>query len=162
MVGFGAGKVLGVVASKAAPALRNVLGRGAAGETDTVASAAAEDAAPNLGPQVKFNRQTQYGGAQTNSPAGRAIREAAEGEPCPSCNKPMVSRTPTQPVPEHSPSLLEHYYEYGGYAMSNEERAAYAQSEEAFDGAMCLTCQRSQGAYLSQLSRHFTRFFGLE
>src|SRR5262249_14773818 len=47
-VGFGAGKVLAAGASKAAPALQNVLGRGAAEETDTVASASAQDATSNF------------------------------------------------------------------------------------------------------------------
>jgi hypothetical protein len=65
-------------------------------------------------------------------------------------------------VPEHNPSLLEHYYRHGGHAMTDAERAAYARSAEAIDGTMCLTCQRSQGAPLSRLSQQLAKEFGLD
>jgi RHS repeat-associated protein len=113
-----------------------------------------------VGPSVRYNRATHYGGAQTNSPAARALREGAEGTACPSCGRAQVSGTNTAPVPEHSPSLLEHYYG-GGYAMTDAQRRAYARSAEAFDGTLCLTCQRSQGGSLSQLSRWYAKLWGL-
>lgn len=83
-----------------------------------------------VGPSVRYNRGAHYGGAQTNSPAGRALREGAEGTACPSCGRPQISGTNTAPVPEHSPSLLEHYYG-GGHAMTDAQRRAYAQSADA-------------------------------
>lgn len=55
-----------------------------------------------VGPSVRYNRGAHYGGAQTNSPAGRALREGAEGTACPSCGRPQISGTNTAPVPEHS------------------------------------------------------------
>lgn len=63
-----------------------------------------------------YNRAAHYGGAATNSPAGQAIRVAGEGQSCPMCGEPMVSGTDTAPIPEHSPPLVQHYYEYGGLA----------------------------------------------
>ncbi|WP_081686060.1 DNRLRE domain-containing protein [Candidatus Solirubrobacter pratensis] len=112
------------------------------------------------GPIVRYDRRAQYGGAQTNSSAGRAIRGKAEGQNCPGCGRTMRSGTATQPVPEHSPPLLLHYYLRAGHAMTDAQRRAYARSEEAFDGAMCLSCQRSQGAELSRLSRLLAYLFG--
>jgi hypothetical protein len=76
----------------------------AAAETPSVAQPA-EPAAP----AARYNRQQHYGGAQTNSPAGRAVRAAGEGQPCPTCTEVQVSGTKTAPVPEHDPSLVEHY-----------------------------------------------------
>lgn len=113
-----------------------------------------------VGPSVRYDRTTQYGGAQTNNPAAQALRETAEGTACPSCGRPQTSGTSTAPVPEHSPSLLEHYYS-GGHAMTDAQRVAYARSAEAFDGTLCLTCQRSQGGSLSHLSRWYAELWGL-
>jgi hypothetical protein len=131
--------------------------------TDKLPDAGDEAASPtgSIVPTVRFNRAKQYGGAQTDSPAGRALREAAEGTPCPSCGKPQISGTKTQPVPEHHPSLLEHHYDHGGHAMTDEQRRAYARSPEAFDRTRCLTCQRSQGGVLSRLSRWYKAKWGL-
>jgi len=112
-------------------------------------------------PSVRYDRSAHYGGSQTNGPAAQGLRAAGEGAPCPSCVNPQVTGTKTQPVPEHSPSLLEHYYDHGGHAMTDAQRRAYAQSAEAFDGTMCLTCQRSQGGSLSHLSRWYAQQYGL-
>jgi large repetitive protein len=73
----------------------------------------------------------------------------------------MVSGTDTAPIPEHSPPLVQHYYEYGGWQMTSEEASAYARSAEAFDGAMCASCQASQGGQLSWYSRGMRELFGL-
>jgi RHS repeat-associated protein len=110
---------------------------------------------------VRYDRAAHYGGAQTDGPVGNALRLANEGVPCPSCGELQISGTRTQPVPEHSPSLLEHYYDEGGYAMTDAQRRAYASSEQAFDGTLCLTCQRRQGAALSRESRRRVRLYGL-
>jgi RHS repeat-associated protein len=118
-------------------------------------------AAEVAGPSVRYNRAQHYGGAQTNSPAGQALREAAEGTACPSCGKPQISGTNTAPVPEHSPPLLQHYYDHGGYAMTDAQRRVYARSADAFDGTMCLTCQRAQGGLMSRLSRWYAALWGL-
>jgi RHS repeat-associated protein len=141
----GAAKVAEAAKSTAKTIARKVTGAG-------------DDAA---GPSVPYNRATHYGGAQTNSPAGQAARTAGEGQPCPSCGKTQVSGTKTAPVPEHEPSLLEHYYDHGGHAMTDAARRQYARSAEAFNGTMCLTCQRSQGAILSKLSRWYKEKWGL-
>jgi hypothetical protein len=111
-------------------------------------------------PSRAFNRQRDYGGSQTTSEAGRAARAEAEGKPCPVCNEPMISGTRTQPEPEHNPPLVEHYYEHGGHEMTDEERRAYARSEEAIDGSSCKTCQRKQGATLARKSRGFKKQYG--
>jgi len=112
-------------------------------------------------PPERYNRQQHYGGAQTDTPAGRAVRAAGEGQSCPTCGEPQVSGTKTAPVPEHDPSLLEHYYERGGHEMTDAERRAYAGSEEAFNGTRCLTCQRKQGADLARLSKEYAKTYGL-
>lgn len=117
--------------------------------------------ASSKGPSVRYSRAKHYGGAQTSSPVARELREGAEGTACPSCGSMQVSGTNTAPVPEHSPSLLEHYYNNGGFAMTDAQRRSYAQSADAFDGTMCLTCQRSQGGKLSQLSRQLAQRWGL-
>jgi hypothetical protein len=77
------------------------------------------------------------------------------------CGEPMISGTDTAPIPEHSPPLVEHYYEHGGWQMTPEEARAYARSADAFDGAMCATCQASQGGQLSGYSRMMKNLFGL-
>jgi large repetitive protein len=97
-----------------------------------------------------------------NGPAAKAERAAAEGTPCPSCGNPQISGTKNAPVPEHEPSLLEHYYDHGGYAMTDAERRAYANSPEAFNGTMCLTCQRAQGGALALLSRWYKEKWGFK
>lgn len=114
------------------------------------------------GPTQAYDRAAHYGGAATGSAAGRGIRAAAAGQTCPSCSRPMVTGTPTAPVPEHSPPLVEHYYEHGGWKMSPEQARAYARSAEAFDGAMCRACQSAQGGTLSKYSQEMKRRFGLE
>lgn len=77
------------------------------------------------------------------------------------CGEPMVSGTDTAPIPEHSPPLVEHYYEHGGWQMTPEGARAYARSADAFDGAMCASCQASQGGQLSRYSRMMKKLFGL-
>jgi hypothetical protein len=72
----------------------------------------------------------------------------------------MTSGTDSAPVPEHSPALVDHYYEEGGGQMSRGEAYEYARSEEAFDGAMCLTCQRQQGGQMSGIGKFWVRFWG--
>ena len=116
---------------------------------------------PEDGPKVPYDRVSHYGGAATNSPAGQDIRAAPEGQPCPRCGKTMVSGTDTAPIPEHSPPLVLHFYNYGGWQMTSEQARACARSAEAFDGAMCTACQSSQGAGLSQYSRLMKELFQL-
>jgi hypothetical protein len=59
------------------------------------------------------------------------------------------------------PSLVEHYYEYGGWQMSPEAARAYARSAEAFDWAMCMACQSAEGGQLSTYSRQMRDLYGL-
>lgn len=101
---------------------------------------------------AKYNRSSDFGGAATRGTAASAIREAAEGEACPACGKIMKSGTPTQPVPEHSPPLSD-VFEGGARSWTDLQRRAYANSPEAFDGALCLGCQKSQGAAQAAKSR---------
>lgn len=122
---------------------------------------ATKDAEKASRPSRAYNRKRDYGGAQTDSPAGRRARQAAEGKNCPECNEPMRSGTPTQPVPEHNPPLVEHYYEHGGHAMTDAERRAYARSDKAIDGAACRTCQSKQGAEMARKSRGYKKRYGL-
>ncbi|PKQ25462.1 MAG: hypothetical protein CVT64_09655 [Actinobacteria bacterium HGW-Actinobacteria-4] len=112
------------------------------------------------GPVVPYNRTTHYGGAQTSSPSAQILRISAQGTPCPSCKRPQVSGTSTAPVPEHSPSLLVHYYT-GGHAMTLAQRIAYARSPQAFQGTLCLTCQRAQGGVLAHLSRQYKKMLAV-
>jgi hypothetical protein len=104
-------------------------------------------------PTIRYDRAAHYGGAATDGEAAAGIRSAAEGRQCPTCGEPMLSGTKTAPVPEHSPPLVEHYYEHGGWRMTPDEARAYARSADAFDGAMCSTCQSRQGAALSLYSK---------
>jgi len=110
---------------------------------------------PTLAPSgtTPYNRTTQYGGSQTSSPAATAIRVASEGESCPNCSQPMLSRTPTAPSPQHEPPLSKHYYLYDGWQMSDAQRRAYAKSPASLNGAVCISCQRSEGGTLAWCSR---------
>ena len=45
--------------------------------------------------------------------------------------------------------------------MTDAERRAYAGSEDAHEGTLCLTCQRRQGADLSRKSTKYAKKFGL-
>lgn len=74
----------------------------------------------------------------------------------------MTSGTKHAPVPEHSPPLVEHYYEHGGHAMTDAQRRAYARSAEAIDGAACKQCQKAQGAATSRYSRQKAKELGLD
>ena len=131
------------------------------GASQELASTNAE-AAVSSGPTVRYDRKKHYGGAQTNSPAGKKARAEGEGTPCPECGETQVSETPTQPVPQHNPPLVQHYYEEGGWKMTDTERRAYAKSEKAIDGAACLTCQRKEGAKMARESRKYAEKYGLE
>ena len=130
-------------------------------EPETVVATGVAAKAETEVPSVAYNRAAHYGGAATESPAGQAIRAGAEGQACPMCGRPMVRGTDTAPVPEHSPPLVKHYYEHGGWQMTSEEARAYARSADAFDGAMCPRCQASQGGQLSWYSRAMKELFGL-
>jgi RHS repeat-associated protein len=116
----------------------------------------------SVGPTVHYNRQLRYGGAQTNSPAGQAARAAAEGQLCPTCGEPMLSGTNTAPIPEHSPPLVQHYHQRGGWAMTDAERRAYARSGESINGAACQQCQRAQGAVMARFARLMAQWLGLQ
>ena len=141
------GDVVGFAAVAAAPA------GGAPRVARAEEGAAAEVARPPEVPTIKYDRGAHYGGAATDGEAAASIRSGAEGQPCPACGKQMISGTKTAPVPEHAPSLVEHYYEHGGWRMTPDQARAYARSAEAFDGAMCRTCQSQQGATLSLYSK---------
>ena len=67
-----------------------------------------------------------------------------------------------KPIPEHSPQLSDHYNERGGHAMTNEQRRAYAKSDQAIKGAACATCQRSQGGKQAQKVKSFNSANGLK
>jgi len=111
-------------------------------------------------PTARYNRQQHYGGSQTNGPVGQAARQAGEGQPCPSCGQIQVSGTRTAPSPQHNPTLVEHYYGRGGYAMTDAQRREYARTV-GIDGTTCLTCQRSEGASASRYSRQQAELNGL-
>lgn len=113
------------------------------------------------GPTVRYSRK-MYGGSQTTGKAAREIRQASEGEPCPSCGQTQTSRTATAPSPQHEPPLVRHYYEFGGWRMTDAQRRAYARSAEAFDATKCLTCQRREGAAEARYSRQKARELGLD
>jgi hypothetical protein len=74
----------------------------------------------------------------------------------------MLTGTETAPVPERSPSLVEDYYENNGHLRTPQQAKAYANSAEAFDGAVCKGCQDSQGAEYSAYSKFFKRFWGFD
>jgi hypothetical protein len=104
-------------------------------------------------PKVPFNRRQHYGGSQTNSPAAREVREAAEGHACPSCGAPMRSGTKHAPSPQHEPPLFHHFERYGGRQMTQQQRRDYARSGESLSGAVCRLCQNREGARLAAESR---------
>ncbi|MFF3565725.1 polymorphic toxin-type HINT domain-containing protein [Streptomyces sp. NPDC002574] len=108
----------------------------------------------------RYDRVSQYGGAQTRTPAGRAARAAAEGQACPVCGNTMISGTATRPVPEHDPPLLLHYYRFGGSEMTDAERRAYARTE-GISGAACWQCQKEQGLEMMKVSIAIARNLGL-
>jgi hypothetical protein len=96
----------------------------------------------------QYNRR-MYGGAATKNAAGKQIVQEAEGKPCPGgCGNDMVRGTETQASPQHDPQLEVHFYLGGGWRMSQAQRVAYANSAEAFNGALCLTCQRTEGGIM--------------
>jgi hypothetical protein len=165
-LGQDTGEVAGPGDSAAGGAGQNKIAEGLSGPDDEPSVSGGGDDQPDepspapSRPSRAFNRQRDYGGSQTTSEAGRAARAEAEGKPCPVCDEPMISGTPTQPEPEHNPPLVEHYYEHGGHEMTDEERRAYARSEEGIDGSSCKTCQRKQGAALSRKSRGYKKQYG--
>lgn len=110
----------------------------------------------------KYNRR-EYGGSQsTNNPVANKLKNEGAYQPCPECGEPMVPGTKHAPSPEHNPSLVKHWWEKGGQDMSYKERVAYAQSEKAFNGTICLQCQRKQGGIMAQFSRFMNRIFGMK
>jgi len=108
-------------------------------------------------PTVRYNRQQHYGGSQTTNPVAQELRVANEGVPCPLCGEPQISGTPHAPSPQHSPMLWEHYNKRGGHLLTDAERRAYAASGTAFDGTICLRCQRVEGAEAARLSRELAK-----
>lgn len=111
-------------------------------------------------PKKRYNRKRDYGGAQTRGPAGRQARAAGEGTRCLDCGEVQISRTETQPVPEHDPPLGEHYYFHDGWKMTDAERRAYAKA--GINGTRCRKCQSSQGGKLSNALTRLAEEFGLE
>jgi RHS repeat-associated protein len=107
--------------------------------------------AARTGPEVRYSRQ-HYGGAQTDSAAGRAARAAGQGQPCPTCGNPQVPGTNRAPWPQHDPPLMEHYYDHGGWRMTPAEARSYARSAGAINGTACAKCQRAEGAQLARQS----------
>ena len=112
-----------------------------------------------LKPTERYNRQTHYGGSQTDGARAQAARQAGEGKPCPTCGRIQISGTKTAPSPQHEPPLVKHYYEHGGHSMSNADRAKHAR--ESIKGTQCLTCQRKEGAMMSRYSREQAKKHGL-
>jgi hypothetical protein len=112
-------------------------------------------------PKEAYDRTKHYGGSQTRHPVGDRIRREYANKPCPTCDEKMVPGSRHRPVPEHDPPLVEHYYDHGGFAMTNDERRAYAKSEEAFNGAACKKCQDSQGGTTATKSRAYKKRHGL-
>ena len=112
-----------------------------------------------LKPTERYNRQTHYGGSQTDGAKAQAARQAGEGKPCPTCGRIQISGTKTAPSPQHEPPLVKHYYEHGGHTMSNADRAKHAR--ESIKGTQCLTCQRKEGAMMSRYSREQAKKHGL-
>ena len=112
-----------------------------------------------LKPTERYNRQTHYGGSQTDGAKAQAARQAGEGKPCPTCGRIQISGTKTAPSPQHEPPLVKHYYEHGGHTMSNADRAKHA--KESIKGTQCLTCQRKEGAMMSRYSREQAKKHGL-
>ncbi|MFD4698204.1 polymorphic toxin-type HINT domain-containing protein [Streptomyces niveus] len=111
-------------------------------------------------PTQRYNRQRDYGGAQTNSPAGQSARSAGAGQACPECGATMRSGTRNAPIPEHDPPLVLHYYFHGGWQMTDAQRRAHAQV--GINGTACLTCQRSQGGVMARISRNIANAFGMK
>ena len=96
----------------------------------------------------------KYGGSQTtNNPEANRLRDAGLGLACPTCGATMKSGTKTAPSPQHEPSLVEHWWEYGGKGMTDEERKNYAKSAGAYNGVQCLSCQHKEGGILSGYSK---------
>jgi hypothetical protein len=112
-------------------------------------------------PTEAYDRQKHYGGAQTDSPAGKKIRKEYANKPCPTCGQTMAPGGDHRPIPEHDPPLVVHYYEHGGFAMTDQERRDYARSEEAFNGAACKKCQEGQGAEMANKSKKYKKQYGL-
>lgn len=103
-----------------------------------------------------------YGGSQTTGEYAESLRRAGEGQPCPSCGDLQISGTRTAPSPEHEPALVKHYYERGGWRMTDAERRAYAASQRAFNGSICHRCQTSQGGTLANYAKMQKRELNLE
>ncbi|HFC3855164.1 TPA: polymorphic toxin MafB class 1, partial [Neisseria gonorrhoeae] len=117
------------------------------------------DCPTKLKPTERYNRQTHYGGSQTDGARAQAARQAGEGKPCPTCGRIQIFGTKTAPSPQHEPPLVKHYYEHGGHSMSNADRAKHAR--ESIKGTQCLTCQRKEGAMMSRYSREQAKKHGL-
>ena len=110
----------------------------------------------------KYNRR-EYGGSQSTSNAvADKLKKEGAYQACPECGESMVPGTKHAPSPEHNPPLVKHWWEKGGQDMSYEERVAYAQSENAFNGTICLQCQKKQGGVMAQFSRFMNRIFGVK
>src|SRR5262249_32613908 len=111
--------------------------RGAATEGEA-AGVRTGEAAP-----APYNRSQHYGNPATGK-AATEIRQAGEGQPCPSCGQTMKSGTKTAPTAQHNPTLKSHYYSKG-HKMTPAERRAYARSADSVDKqAVCKTCQSKQ------------------
>jgi hypothetical protein len=96
---------------------------------------------------AKFSRSA-YGSKPTKNPVAESIRQAGDGQPCPSCEVIMRRNGPqaTRPSAPHNPSLKRHY-ETVGKKMTREERKAYTRSKEAYEPkAKCVSCNSREGA----------------
>jgi hypothetical protein len=112
-------------------------------------------------PTVRYSRKL-YGGSQTSSKAAKDLRKANEGVPCPTCKTPQISGTAHAPSPQHTPTLVRHYYDGPGKYMTDAQRRVYAKSSEAFDATQCLRCQKVEGAAEARYSRDKAAEFGLD
>jgi uncharacterized protein RhaS with RHS repeats len=101
--------------------------------------------ARDLGRVVERYSRANYG-YRSGNPSARAIREAAEGKPCPKCGQPMISGTKSAPQAQHEPPLSVKHYEDGGAEKTPTEKRAYANSSESLNGANCAVCQAKEGA----------------
>jgi RHS repeat-associated protein len=84
-------------------------------------------------------------GYRSGSATAKAVRQGAEGAPCPKCGQEMVSGTKTAPQVQHDPPLSVMHYEGGGSNMTAAEKKAYANSETSMNGANCAQCQKQEG-----------------
>ena len=84
-------------------------------------------------------------GYRSGSATAKAVRQGAEGAPCPKCGQEMVSGTKTAPQVQHDPPLSVKHYEGGGSNMTAADKKAYANSETSLNGANCAQCQKQEG-----------------